>query len=127
RDKPYFKTIRLRVLEDTNTSLLALKSGEVDEALLTAEQWTTQTKDAEYYQRNTKASGVEWVYFYFGWNIKTPFFSDLRVRKAMSYAFNHEEMLNKVFYGLYEPCNGMFHRTAWMAPKKPLPFYKQDL
>ncbi|MBI3836566.1 MAG: peptide ABC transporter substrate-binding protein [Planctomycetia bacterium] len=127
RDKPYFKTIRFRVLEDTNTSLLALKSGEVDESLLTAEQWTTQTKDAEYYQRNTKASGLEWVYFYFGWNVKTSFFSDVRVRRAMSYAFNHDEMLNKLFYGLYEPSNGMFHRTAWMAPKKPLPFYKQDL
>ncbi len=130
RDKPYFETIRFRIIEDPNTALLALKSARVDESILTAEQWTTQTGGDDFYQHNTKASGLEWVYFYFGWNNNDPscpFFRDVRVRKAMSYAFNYDEMLNKLFYGLYEPCNGIWHRTAWMAPKKPLPFYKQDL
>ncbi len=45
----------------------------------------------------------------------------------MSYAFDYKEMLDKLFYGLYEQSNGIFHPTAWMAPKKRLPFYKQDL
>jgi peptide/nickel transport system substrate-binding protein len=70
---------------------------------------------------------VEWTFFGFDWNLKTPFFSDIRVRKAMSYAFDYREMLDKLFYGLYEQSNGIFHPTSWMAPKKPLPFYKQNL
>lgn len=130
RAKPYFKTVRFRVIEDSNTALLALKSARLDEALLTAEQWMTQTGGNDYYERNTKATGVEWVYYYFGWNNddpSCPFFRDVKVRKALSYAFNHDEMLKKLFYNLYEPCNGIFHRTAWMAPKKPAPTYKQDL
>ena len=45
----------------------------------------------------------------------------------MSYAFDHDEMLNKLFYGLYEPAMGPFHPTAWMAPKTGLKPYKQDL
>ena len=127
RSKPYFKTIRFRFMPDTNTALLALKKGDVDEMILTPSQWTTQTTGDEFYARNTKATAPEWVYFYFGWNVKTPFFSDVRVRKAMSYAFNYDEMLKTLCYGLYEPCNGIWNPRAWMAPKTPLPYYRQDL
>jgi peptide/nickel transport system substrate-binding protein len=128
RPKPYFKRVRFTVLQDPNTTLLSLKKGLVDEAILNPEQWTTQTEGDDFYRTNTKARGLEWVYFYFGWNIKTPFFSDLRVRKAMSYAFDHKEMLDTLCYGLYQPCNGIYHPTAWMAPKTDVPQpYTQDL
>ena len=78
RDKPYFKHVRFRINEDSNVSLLALKSGEIDELMLTPEQWTTQTSDDAYYARNTKARGLEWTNFQFTWNLDTPFFDDLR-------------------------------------------------
>lgn len=124
----HFKEIRCRVIEDPNTSLLALRAGEIEETMLTAEQWITeQTNNAAFYERNTKATGTQWVSFHFVWNTETPFFSDKRVRQAMSYAFDHDEMLDKLFYGLYEPAVGPFHPTAWMAPKKGLEPYKQDL
>ncbi|HEX3871583.1 MAG TPA: ABC transporter substrate-binding protein, partial [Pirellulales bacterium] len=138
RSKPYFKRVRFRVLQDSNTTLVALKKGDIDEAILVPEQWQTQTTDDDFYRLNTKARGVEWVNFYIGWNSivpapegekpgDSPFFSDPRVRKAMSYTLDHDEMLNVLCCGLYEPCNGIFYPTAWMAPKKPLPYYQQDL
>ena len=83
REQPYFKDIRFRIIEDPNTALLALKSGEIDEMILQPEQWTTQTVDDDYYQLNTKATAPEWVSFHFAWNIGTPFFADRRVRRAM--------------------------------------------
>jgi peptide/nickel transport system substrate-binding protein len=126
RRKPYIREVRLQIIEDPNTALLALKSGTIEETALTAEQWTTQTSGADYYARNTKTTGLEWVDFHFCWNVKTEFFSDARVRKAMSYAFDHDEMLDKVFYNLYEPSNGVFHHTAKFASDKPQPF-KQNL
>lgn len=122
-----FKVIRCKVIEDPNTSLLALRAGEIEETMITAEQWMTeQTNNDEFYEKNTKATGVQWVSFHFDWNCETPFFSDKRVRQAMSYAFDHDEMLDKLFYGLYEPATGPFHPTAWMAPTGLKP-YKQDL
>ena len=45
----------------------------------------------------------------------------------MSYAFDHQEMLQTLLYRQYEPCNGIYHRTAWMAPKNPPPYFQQDL
>ncbi len=127
RDEPFFKEIRFRIVEDPNTALLALKAGELDEMVLLPEQWTTQTGGEEFYTRNTKATAPEWVSFHFGWNIATPFFADRRVRRAMTYAFDHDEMLEKLCYGLYKPCTGNFAEDSWMASKKKIEPSKQDL
>ena len=127
REQPFFKEIRFRIIEDPNTSLLALKAGEIDEMMLSPEQWTTQTTDADFYERTTKVTAPEWVSFHFGWNIATPYFADRRVRRAMNYAFDHERMLESLCYGLYEPAASNFHETSWMASKKKLESGKQDL
>lgn len=127
RDRPHFMEIRIRIISDPNVALLALKKGEIEEYQITPAQWRTQTNGAAFYNKNTKAHGLEWVYFYFGWNCKTVYFSDPRVRQAMSHAFNHDEMLKKIFFNLYESSNGVFHRTSKWAPKNPQPPYKQNL
>jgi peptide/nickel transport system substrate-binding protein len=127
RDEPFFKEIRFRIIEDSNTALLALKAGEIDELPLSPEQWTTQTTDDSFYERNTKVTAPEWVSFHFGWNIESPFFADRRVRRAMSYAFDHDRMLEKLCYGLYKPAAGNFPEDSWMAPKRKLQPYRQDL
>ena len=127
RDEPFFAEIRFRIIEDPNTTLLALKAGEIDEMMLQPEQWTTQTTDADFYERNTKVTAPEWVSFHFGWNIGTPFFADRRVRRAMSYAFDHDRMLDKLCYGLYKPCAGPFAQDSWMAAGTKVEPCKQDL
>lgn len=119
RSKPYFKEMRFKIMEDGNTRRLALEVGDLDEAELVAQQWVTQTDTDDFYKLNTKISGAEWTFFYFGWNLKTPYFSDKRVRQAMSHAFNHQEMLEDLCYGLYEPCHGIYHPSSWMFPKNP--------
>ncbi len=127
RPKPYFKTIRFNIIEDRNTALLALKKGDLDEMMLMPEDWKTKTNDDAYYALNTKATGIEWTSFHFLWNLKTPFFSDIRVRQAMSYAYDYDEMQNTLNYGLYERSNGIFHRTSSNYPKPAPTLYKQDL
>ncbi|MEO0531588.1 MAG: ABC transporter substrate-binding protein [Planctomycetota bacterium] len=127
RDKPYFAQIRHRVIEDQNTQLLALKSGDIDEGLLGTEQWLTQTSGDDFYKTNTKARGPEWTYFYVGWNLRLPQFEDLRVRQALAYTMNYREMLNDLCYGLYPQCYGIYHPDAWMFPKDPAPLYAQNL
>lgn len=128
RPLSHFKEIRCRSIEDPNTALLALRAGEIEETVLLPEQWITeQTNNDAFYEKNTKATGTEWVSFHFLWNCDTPYFSDKRVRQAMSYTFDHDEMLNKLYYGLYDAAMGPFHPSAWMAPKEGLKPYKQDL
>jgi peptide/nickel transport system substrate-binding protein len=127
RDKPYFKQIRYHVIEDANTRLLALKSGRIHEGRLEAEQWETQTSGNDFYNNNTKVYGTEWLYMYIGFNFKTPFFEDKRVRRAMAYAFDYEEMIEDLCFGLHPRAHGIFHPTAWMYPQDPPPLIQQDL
>ncbi len=117
RDKPYFKTIRFLIRTDPSVTLLGLKGGDLDEIQLNPDQWKLQTTDDEFYKRNTKAYGTEWLEFHFLWNTKSPMFADKRVRQALGYAFDHEEMLTKLRYGMDEPCTGIYHPTSKWYPK----------
>lgn len=122
-----FREVRLKVIDDRNTALLALRAGEIEETMITPEHWITeQTQNDEFYARNTKVTGTQWTEFHICWNVQTPFFSDKRVRQAMAYAFDHQEMLDKLYYGLYQPAVGTFHPDSWMASKNVKP-YHQDL
>jgi peptide/nickel transport system substrate-binding protein len=95
--------------------------------MLQPDQWFSQTNDDAFYQRNTKVSGEDWTSFHFIWNMKTPYFEDKRVREAMSYAMDYDEMLNTIYYGLYEQGRGTFHPNAKHFPKDGPQPYKQDL
>jgi peptide/nickel transport system substrate-binding protein len=68
REKPYFETVRFKVIEDRNTALLALKGGQVHVQLLQPEQWISQTNGDDFYAQNTKVRGPEWTSFHFAWN-----------------------------------------------------------
>ena len=116
RTKPHFKTVRFVINPDNAVALLAMKSGDVDTLMLEAAQWTSQTTNEEFYEKNTKARAIEWVSFSFFWNGERPYFKDARVRQAMGYAFDHKELLDKLRYGRDEPCTGTFHTTSRWHP-----------
>jgi peptide/nickel transport system substrate-binding protein len=127
REKPYFKEVRVKVIEDLNTAILALKAGDIEEMFLRPEHWEGLAAGEDFYAKNTKVMAKEWSEFHFLWNIKSPYFNDKRVRWAMSYAFDYDELLKTICRGLYEPGRGTFNPDSWMFPKdgpKPL---KQDL
>ena len=125
RDKPNFRSVRLKITPDMSVQLLGLKAGDIDEMMLEANQWTDQTDGDDFYKYNTKARGLEWTSFCFQWNTKSKFFSDEKVRWAMSYAFDHEEMLKTLRKGLDEPCTGIFHPTSRWYPGEKNPVSAQ--
>ena len=108
----------LKIIKDPNTALLALKKGEIEDLEITADQWVKETGKDELYEKNTRATATEWSEYHIIWNCSAPFFADKRCRIAMSYAFDHEEMLTNIFYDLYEPASGPWHNKHWVAPKE---------
>lgn len=127
RDKPYFKTIRMKYIEDLNTALIALKKSDLEVMELQAEQWVTQTNGPDFYKHNTKTAAVEWAEYHITWNTKSPLFSDPRCRWAMTYAMDYEELMETICYGLYEQCRGVYHPDSWMYPDDAPPLVRQDL
>jgi peptide/nickel transport system substrate-binding protein len=66
-------------------------------------------------------------YTYIGYNFKNPLFQDRRVRQAMTYAINRQEIVQYVLYGLGEVATGPFPNQMWYwNPNiKPIPYDPQ--
>ncbi|RIK72739.1 MAG: peptide ABC transporter substrate-binding protein [Planctomycetota bacterium] len=127
RRKPYFKEVRVKIIEDLNTAILALKAGDIQSMELRPEHWESLTAGDDFYAQNTKVMAPEWTEFHVVWNVKSPYFSDKRVRWAMTYAFDYEELLNTICRGLYEQGRGTFNPAAWMFPPDGPQPVKRDL
>ena len=127
REKPYFKTIRIEVIVDSNTALLALMSGRIDDMVIPAPKWNTDANTPEFYANNVKVSASQWGEYHITWNCESPLFEDVRVRRAMSHAIDYDELLDRTLDGLFEQANGPFHPESWMAPNPALPMFDLDL
>jgi len=127
RAKPYFKEVRIKVIEDLNTAILALKAGDIESMELRPEHWEGLTAGDDFYGKNTKVMAPEWTEFHFLWNVKSPYFSDKRARWAMSYAMDYDELLNTICRDLYAQGQGTFNPQSWMFPKNGPQPLKQDL
>lgn len=127
RDKPYFKNVRFAIIEDPNTALLSMKKGDIEEMEITPVMWEESTSSKDFTGKNTKAYAVEWTYFYFGWNNRSPFFRDARVRRAMGLAYNHAELMKRHRKGMDEQAACVYHSTSPWAPDEMPALLEQDL
>jgi len=66
------------------------------------------------------------AYDYIGMNMKSPIFSDKKVRKAMNYVMDKDLIRDVVMYGYAAPVIGPFHPTKPFYNKN-IPHYKIDL
>ena len=115
--KPFFKRIVFRIIPDSNITLLSFEKEEIDcIRRLTPQQFAKETNKPSFAKAGFKGRGVEWAFAYIGWNMdgSNPFFADKRVRMAMTHAFNIPRVLDKIFYNLATPCNGVYHPDSWM-------------
>ena len=127
RDRPYVKKIRFVKFPTAKLALMAMKRGDLDFLQVDFEQWNTKTSSSAFYNKCTKVQASEWTSFHICWNMKTPYFEDVRVRKAMSYAFDYETMFNDILLNQAEPSYGIFHKNHPAFPKDAKPPYHQDL
>ncbi len=115
--KPCFRIIVFRIIPDDNVALLSFEKQEVDVVNdLSARKFALETNSKTFAQVGYKAWGVQWLFGYVGWNMdgSNPFFTDKRVRYAMTHAFNSPLLLDKVFYNLATICTGIYHPESWM-------------
>jgi peptide/nickel transport system substrate-binding protein len=110
--KPYFKRIVFRVIPDKNMTLLLFERGRVDVIeRLSPQQFARETEAGSFAEVGVKGWQVGRSYGYIGWNMdgSNPFFTDRRVRYAMTQALKVPLILDKVFYNLAAPSVGIYH------------------
>ncbi|GBD38064.1 Oligopeptide-binding protein AppA [bacterium HR37] len=107
--KPYIKRIVFKIISDPTVALQVLKREEIDLTGLTPIQWARQTSSQRFKKNFRKLSYFTPNYSYIGWNTRRPFFSDKRVRRAMTHLVNRELILEKILYNLGEIVTNPFY------------------
>ncbi len=112
--RPYLSRVITRVIPDQATEFLELKSGGIDSMGLTPLQYARQTDTPEFAAHFNKYKYLPFAYTYLGFRLSHPFFSDKRVRQALSYAVNRKEIIDGVLFGLGEEATGPYKPGTWV-------------
>jgi peptide/nickel transport system substrate-binding protein len=106
--KPFLERIHYKIITDDTVALQVFKRGELDFMGLTPIQWVRQTKTAKFRQAADKHRYYLPGYSYIGWNMRKPYFSDKRVRRAMTMLVDRESILENIQYGFGRVVTGNF-------------------
>lgn len=125
--KAYLDAVIFRVIEDNAVALNAMRAGEVDEMRLTQIQWERQTNDDDFNERFNRHHYYIPSYNYLGWNCRSVWFNDKRVRLAMTLLFDRESINAKIYSGFAKLVSGPFYINSWSYDKsvEPWPFDPQ--
>ncbi|MBI5165721.1 MAG: ABC transporter substrate-binding protein [Magnetospirillum sp.] len=122
-----FDRIRYDYYRDSTVALEALKAGEYDfreenesKKWATAyEDWAALKTGAAVKERldNRNPAGMQ----AFAMNLRRPLFADVRVRRALAYAFDFEWTNKTLFYGQYRRSESFFANSELAAAGLPSP------
>jgi peptide/nickel transport system substrate-binding protein len=112
--RPYIDQVVYRIIPDQSTMFLELKAGGIDMMGLTPQQYLFQTKGGSWEADWQKFKYLAFAYTYMGYNLKSPFFADVRVRRALAHAVNKEDVIKGATLGLGLPTVGPYTPGTWM-------------
>lgn len=109
--KPKLKRIIFKPIANPVASLQAIRSHEVDFTRPTSEQFAELSIDELFLEGFDCLSYWEPLtgYAYIGWNYDTPYFSDRRVRLAMTHLVDREGIVQHLLKGIGKVVTGPFY------------------
>lgn len=111
-EKPEADTFKVKVIEDNDAKVLALRSGEVDiivgAARLSADGYIELTSDPAY---GTAVNSEPTLTNYLGFNMSKAPFDDKNVRLAVAYAVDNNTIAENVFRGTQTAAETLFDRS----------------
>lgn len=125
--RPYIDGYIMRIIPDMATMFLELRANGIDRMGLTPLQYKRQTENNLFRKNFNKYRFLSFSYTYLGYNLKKPMFTDKRVRQAISYAINKNEIIDGILLGLGKPATGPYKPGTWpYNPNvKPYPYNPQ--
>lgn len=111
--RPFIDGYIMRIIPDMATMFLELRANGIDRMGLTPIQYTRQTENNFFKNNFNKYRYLSFSYTYLGYNLQNPLFKDKRVRQAISYAINKEEIIHGVLKGLGKTATGPYKPGSW--------------
>jgi peptide/nickel transport system substrate-binding protein len=110
---PYLGRVVYRVIPSQATIFLELKVHGVDQASLTALQYTRQTNYPAFNRAYRKYRYPSSTYTFLGFNLQDPRFADIRVRRAFAHAISKRKIIDGVRQGLAREATGPIRPGTW--------------
>lgn len=122
--RPFIDRYIYRVIADEATIFLELQTQGLDSAGLTPLQFTRQTDTPVFQNYFQKYQLPSFTYIYIGYNLQSPFFQDVRVRQALNYAVDKDEIIKILLLGYGRQVTGPFIPDSWANNPniKPVPY-----
>ncbi len=122
--RPNIDQIVYRIIPDQATQFLELKAGNLDFMGLAPLDSVYMTNTPFWRKNYQKFEYVSSSYTYLGYNLKKPLFQDVRVRQALDYAIDEDEIVQGVLLGKGVPATGPFKPGTWAfgTGVEPRPF-----
>ncbi len=111
--RPYIDRYIYRIIPDPATMFLELRAGGVDRMGLTPIQYLKQTDDAEFKKNYNKYNYLSFGYTYLGYNLLNRKFKNKKVRQAIAYAIDKQEIIDGVLMGLGKIATGPYKPGTW--------------
>jgi peptide/nickel transport system substrate-binding protein len=111
--QPYIGGYITRIIPDMATMFLEVRAQGIDYSDLSPLQYTRQTQNNLFKNNFDKYRFLGFKYTYLGYNLKNQLFADKRVRQALSYAINKDEIISGVLLGLGKPATGPYKPGTW--------------
>jgi peptide/nickel transport system substrate-binding protein len=105
--KPKIEYINYKFISDTNTNFYTLKQKKLDIGGLTPIQIDRQISDS-FYNNFKIIEKPSFSYTYMGFNLKSDIFKNPKIREAINLAIDKKELVDILFFGHGEVCNGPF-------------------
>ncbi len=125
-DGPVWISERMtRIIPDSATQFLELSAGRLDSMTLTPIQYARLFENRPQLKRlYQRYKYLGFAYTYLGFNLKRPLFQDRRVREAMAYAIDRQEIVDGVLLGLGETIATPYKPGTYWVNKslKPRPY-----
>ena len=116
--RPWIDGFVYRIIPDPATMFLELRAGGIDLMGLTAMQFKRQTETYKMRRDFRKYQYLAFAYTYLGYNLKDAKFQDLRVRQAITYAIDKQEIIDGVLLGMGRVASGPYKPdTDWYNPR----------
>lgn len=112
--RAYIDRVIYRVIPDGQTMFLELKKGGIDWMGLSPIQYSRQTETGFFKENFQKYRFPSFSYTYLGYNLRDEKFKDKRVRQALSYAINRQEIIDGVLMGLGRESTGPYLSDMWV-------------
>ena len=109
-DQAYIDVRKSRVINNMDAALVNLKAGNLDTMGLQPLQHLKQTSGGRFEKEYEKYIYSTPSYTYIGWNNAHPIFQDMRVRQAMTYFTNREQMVKTILFDLGQVVDGPIYR-----------------